>query len=174
MKFTQAFGDYSFSKGEIDFRNQRMIFQRPDLTGRHSIGYRTKLGFTGSDTPVFENFLAGGASTLRGFDFRGVSPVEGGVRVGGEFQWLNSIEYYFPLTQDDMIYGTMFVDFGTVEESVEINSDNFRVAPGLGLRINLPFAGLGGAPFAIDFAFPVDDAAGDDRQTVSFFFGALR
>ena len=174
LKFTQGFGDFDFSKGEIDFRNHRMMYQRPDFTGRHTIGFRTKLGFSGSDTPVFENFLAGGSSTLRGFDFRGVSPIEGGVRVGGEFQWLNTLEYTFPLTQDDMVYGTAFVDFGTVEESIELNSENFRVAPGLGLRINLPYAGLGGAPFAIDFAFPVSDATGDEKQTVSFFFGAFR
>ena len=139
--FRQAFGDFDFSRAEIDYRVQRLIYKRTETTGHHTLSYRTKLGFTGGSTPVFENFIAGGVSSLRGFDFRGVSPVEGNVRVGGEFQWLNSLEYQFPITNDDMWMGVAFVDFGTVESDIEINSDNFRVAPGVGLRVNVPFLG---------------------------------
>ena len=122
---------------------------------------------------MFENFFAGGATSLRGFEFRGVSPIDGGVRVGGEFQWLNSLEYQFPITNDDMIMGVAFIDFGTVEESIEINSDNFRVAPGVGLRANVPFLGLS-APISLDFAFVTDEAAGDDKTTFSFLLGVIR
>ena len=131
------------------------------------------MGFSGSSTPVFENFIAGGVTTLRGFDFRGVSPIDGNVRVGGEFQWLNSLEYQFPITNDDMLRGVAFIDFGTVEDGIEINSDNFRVAPGVGLRIDVPFAGIS-APFSIDFAFPTDEAFGDDKRTISFLLGVVR
>ena len=122
---------------------------------------------------MFENFFAGGLSTLRGFDFRGVSPLDNGVRVGGEFQWINSLEYTFPVTADDLIRGALFVDFGTVEDEIEISSDNFRVAPGFGFRVHLPFAGLG-APLSFDFAFPVSTAEGDDEKFFSFFIGAVR
>ena len=122
---------------------------------------------------MFENYIAGGMTSLRGFEYRGVSPLNGGVRVGGEFQWLNSLEYKFPLTSDDMIHGVMFVDFGTVEESVKLSSENFRVAPGLGLRVHLPFAGLG-APLAFDFAFPISTAEGDAEQSFGFLIGVLR
>ena len=173
LKFSQAFGDFTYSRGEVDYRNHQTIFARPDGSGRHTIGLSSKLGFTGSDTPVYENFFGGGISSLRGFAFRGVSPVEGGVRVGGEFQWLNSLEYNFPLTEDDMIAGALFVDFGTIEESVELNSENFRVAPGLGLRVHLPYAGLGG-PLSFDFAFPVSTAEGDEENQFSFFVGVVR
>ena len=173
LKFTQAFGDYSYSRGEIDFRNYRTIYQRPDGSGRHILEFRTKLGFSGDSTPIFENYIAGGISSLRGFKFRGVSPIEGGVRVGGAFQWLNSLQYSFPLTQGDMVHGVTFVDFGTVEESVELHSDSFRVAPGFGLRVQVPYAGLG-APLAFDFAFPVASATGDEEQTFSFLIGVVR
>jgi outer membrane protein insertion porin family len=84
--------------------------------------------------------------------------------------WLNSIEYLFPITADDMLKGVAFVDFGTVEESVEI--ENFRVAPGLGLRITVP--ALGPAPIALDFAIPIIDAPSDDKQLFSFYVGYLR
>ena len=122
---------------------------------------------------MFENFFAGGTSSLRGFDFRGVSPVDGNVRVGGEFQWLNSLEYQFPITNDDMIMGVAFVDFGTVEENITISSGNFRIAPGLGLRANVPFLGIS-APLSVDFAFAVDEATGDDKRTISFNVGWIR
>jgi outer membrane protein insertion porin family len=173
LTYKQAFGDYSFARGEIDYRVQRLIYKRTPTTGHHTLSYRTKLGFSGSSTPVFENFLGGGFSSMRGFDFRGVGPVENGVRVGGEFQWLNSLEYQFPMTYDDMVMGVAFLDFGTIEESVEINSGNFRVAPGVGLRINVPFAGMS-APLAVDFAFPTDEAAGDDKRTISWMIGLIR
>ena len=173
LSFRQAFGDFDFSRGEIEYRTQRLIYKRTQTTGHHTLSYRTKLGFSGSSTPVFENFFAGGVTTLRGFDFRGVSPVEGNVRVGGEFQWLNSLEYQFPITNDDMIMGVTFIDFGTVEDGIEINSDNFRVAPGVGLRVDVPFLGLS-APLSIDFAFPTDEAFGDDKRTISFLLGIVR
>ena len=173
VTFSQAFGDYTFSRGDFDYRRYRLIYERPDGSGRHTLSFGTKLGFTGSETPIFENYFAGGFSTMRGFDFRGAAPSENGVRVGGEFQWLNSLEYTFPLTGDDALKGVLFCDFGTVEEGIELNSENFRVAPGFGFRVAMPGAG-GGAPLAFDFAFPVSTAAGDDEKVFSFYLGVLR
>jgi outer membrane protein insertion porin family len=65
--------------------------------------------------------------------------------------------------------GVVFCDYGTVEENIEINSDNYRVAPGAGLRISVP--ALGPAPLALDFAFPLAKASTDETQVFSFFFG---
>ena len=42
----------------------------------------------------------------------------GGVRAGGRFQWLNTVEYTFPITADDMLKGVFFCDFGTVEQNI--------------------------------------------------------
>jgi outer membrane protein insertion porin family len=71
-----------------------------------------------------------------------------------------------------MIKGVVFCDFGTVEEKVAIHADDYRVAPGFGLRISIP--ALGPAPLAIDFAVPVARERTDDIQNVSFFFGLGR
>ncbi len=171
--FSQAFGDYTYSRGDLDYRRYRLLYERPDGSGRHTLSFGTRVGFSGSSTPIFENYFAGGFSTLRGFDFRGASPVQNGVRVGGEFQWLNTLEYMFPITADDMIKGVLFCDFGTVEENIEINPDNFRVAPGFGFRVSMPALGMG-APLAFDFAFPVAMAEGDDEKVFSFYLGVLR
>lgn len=170
--FEQAFGEFSFPRGDFELAQYFLMRQRPDGSGRHTAGFISKLGITGSDTPIFENYFAGGFSTIRGFQFRGASPKDGGVTVGGHFQWLNSAEYYFPLTADDMIRGTVFCDFGTVERTVAIHPDQFRVAPGFGFRINVP--AMGPAPLAFDFAFPIAQADTDHKQMFSFFFGATR
>lgn len=72
-----------------------------------------------------------------------------------------------------MIKGVAFVDFGTVEEEITLSGENFRVAPGVGLRVQVPALG-GGAPLAFDFAFPVNSADGDEEQIFSFYVSANR
>ncbi|MEM7782685.1 MAG: BamA/TamA family outer membrane protein [Planctomycetota bacterium] len=173
LGYSQAFGDFSFARADIDYRRYRLLKERPDGSGRHTLSFGTKFGVSGSSTPIFENYFAGGFSTLRGFDFRGAAPLDGGARVGGRFQWLNTIEYMFPITPDDMIKGVVFCDYGTVEQDVELNADSFRVAPGFGFRIHMPGGGIG-APLAFDFAFPVSTADGDEEQVFSFYLGVLR
>lgn len=172
LVFDQVFGEYDFSRGRINYSKYNLLRERPDGTGRHVLASTFRLGFTGSQTPVFENFFAGGYSSLRGFSFRGAGPVVNDVQVGGEFMALGSFEYVFPLTADDMLRGVAFVDYGTVEDSIELNSENFRVAPGLGLRVAVP--ALGPAPLAFDFAYPINHADTDDRQVFSFFMGFTR
>ena len=169
LSFEQMFGSFDYPRGMVDYRQYFLIRERADGTNRHTLSVSTRTGVSGSQTPIFENFFAGGQSTLRGFDYRGASPVVSGVTVGGEFMLLGTVEYMFPLTADDMLKGVFFVDAGTVEENVEINGDNFRVSPGFGLRISIP--ALGPAPLAFDFAFPVASAPYDDIEHFSFFFG---
>jgi len=169
LSFEHAFGEYDYPRGEIDYRRYFLIRERPDGSGRHVLAASLGAGVTGPDTPIFENYFAGGFTTLRGFDFRGASPVDHTVTVGGRFRLLGSFEYMLPLTADDMIRAVAFVDYGTVEEDVRINWDNFRVAPGFGFRISVP--ALGPAPLAFDFAFPVCMADTDDEQVFSFFVG---
>jgi outer membrane protein insertion porin family len=170
--YEQVFGTYSYPRGELNYNQYFMLRERPDGSGRHTLAFSTKVGVSGSQTPIYDNYFAGGFSTLRGFAFRGASPINGGVRVGGRFEFINSVEYFFPLTADDMIKGVAFCDFGTVEQDVQIKGENFRVSPGFGLRVAIP--ALGPAPLALDFAFPIAQAAGDQKQTFSFFFGASR
>jgi outer membrane protein insertion porin family len=172
LAYEQGFGEFDFPRGTLDLRQFFLIRQRPDGSGRHVLGLSTQVGVTGSNTPVFENFFAGGTTTIRGFRFRGASPVNMGTIVGGELQILGSAEYLFPITADDALRAVAFVDFGTVEEKIEVDFDNFRVAPGFGLRISVP--ALGPAPIALDLAFPIAHADGDDIQNFSFRVGLFR
>jgi outer membrane protein insertion porin family len=168
----QVIGSFTYPRATLDGRQYWLLSERPDHSGRHVLSYSSQLGFTGANTPLYDNFFAGGFSTLRGFDFRGASPVQQSIQVGGEFMWVNSLEYLFPLTADDMLHGIVFCDFGTVEPDVELKGQDFRVAPGFGLRITIP--AMGPAPIALDFAFPVHSAPTDDKQIFSFNIGFER
>ncbi|MCA9245634.1 MAG: BamA/TamA family outer membrane protein [Planctomycetales bacterium] len=172
LSFEQVIGTYSYPRAEIDARQYFLIRQRPDGSGRHVLSFSGRAGFTGSDTPIYDNYFIGGFSTIRGYGFRGASPRDPatGVRLGGEFMLLSSVEYLAPITADDMLRAVAFVDFGTVEQDVEIN--NFRVAPGVGLRITVP--ALGPAPIALDFAFPINSLGTDDERIFSFSIGLQR
>ena len=76
LSFEQAFGDYGFPRGDVDYRKYFLVRERPDGSGRHTLGYMLPAWASPArDTPIFENYFAGGYSTLRGFDFRGASPV---------------------------------------------------------------------------------------------------
>lgn len=172
FKFEEVFGRFDYARFELEYRRYWLVGKRADDSGKQTISYSTQLGFSGKDTPIFENYFAGGYATIRGFDFRGASPVVGGVEVGGRFQWLNTVEYMFPITADDAFRGVAFVDFGTVESDIEITEKNFRVAPGFGFRVAIPM--LGPAPLAFDFAYPVAMADTDDRRIFSFYMSLIR
>jgi outer membrane protein insertion porin family len=172
FSYEPNFGDFDFGRFDIENRNYLLLAERADGSGKQTISLTTRLGFSGEETPIFENYFAGGYSTMRGFDFRGANPVIDGVQVGGRFQWLNTVEYMFPITADDAFRGVAFVDFGTVERDIDVTEENFRVAPGLGLRVAIPM--LGPAPLAFDFAYPVAQADTDERRIFSFYMSALR
>jgi outer membrane protein insertion porin family len=177
MELEQVVGTFQYPRAIFDARQYLLLNERPDHSGRHVLTLATKVGFSGNNTPSYDRFFAGGFSSLRGFDFRGASPVSNPnnpaavhAQIGGNFEFLNTVEYLFPLTADDMIHGVTFVDFGTVNVGTALN--NFRVAPGLGLRITVP--AMGPAPIALDFAFPIAKTDTDQTQIFSFSVGLQR
>lgn len=165
----QVFGSFEYPITTFEARQFFTLTERIDGSGRHVLHLGGQVGWAGSETPAYDHFYAGGYSTIRGFGFRGASPKSGDVIVGGEFQLLTTAEYMFPITADDMLRGVVFVDAGTVEEDHRIDWDDFRVAPGFGLRISN--AALGPAPIALDLAFPVAREDGDKVRNFSFFIG---
>jgi len=169
ISYEQVFGSFDYPRGEVDFRKYFLFKERADGSGRRTLSYSLKLGISGSQTPLFENYFAGGFSTLRGFDFRGASPKNNGVVVGGEMRLLGSVEYMIPLTGDDMLRGVFFTDFGTVEEELKIHGEDFRVTVGFGLRLAIPL--MGPAPLALDLGVPLMREDGDEIENFSFFFG---
>ena len=120
------------------------------------------------EAPVFERFYAGGIGSMRGFDFRGISPRDGlkKNRIGGSFLVLTGAEYSFPLFAK-AVRGVFFTDMGTVEEDFGIN--RWRAAVGGGVRLTLDIFGT--VPMEFDLAFPVAKSGEDDERIFSFFVG---
>jgi outer membrane protein insertion porin family len=180
-------GDYTFTRFTADFEVFFTVDE--DFFGRKTVlSFKTQTGYifdngtidvkdslggthTISEVPLFERFYAGGHRTFRGFDFRGVGPrgarfdsgLEGDDPVGGQWMFLLSTEYNFPI-YEQFLRGVFFVDQGTVQQDVAF--DQWRVAVGAGLRLQLPF--LSQAPFAFDLAYPVLKQPGDQVRYFSF------
>ena len=151
----------------------------PNEWGGHvlSLGGRISVleGY-GDRIPVVEKLYAGGMSTLRGFDYRGVSPADPatGDQIGGKSLLVGSAQYSVPVGTEDFRVHT-FVDAGYVEKDtwdVLSGWDVLRVSTGLGFRWQAPI--LGGSSLGVDLAFPVMDEDEDDTRTIHFSLGAFR
>lgn len=168
--YEQGIADFLYPKAEFDARQYFTIYERPDGGSRQTLSLSGQVGWTDSQTPIFEKYYAGGFASLRGFQFYGVTPREFGVRTGGRWQALGSVEYMLPITADNMIQVVGFSDFGTVEDHVTL--DNFRLSVGGGLRLTIP--AMGPFPIALDFGVPILRQDFDNTQLFSFYVGVQR
>jgi len=153
------------------------VFNFPDWRGKHVLSYGGTLGIVEStsedDVPIFERFFAGGANSIRGFQFRGVGPVDRKTeeQIGGNILILGTVEYSLPL-YGDMLRGALFVDVAKVDNSDkrdDFGSDSLRSSWGFGFRAKVPF--MGNSVVSVNFGFPISDNETDDEQTVTFNFG---
>ena len=169
--YEQLTGEHNFGVFNMLYNQFFTTYKRPDGSGRHVIVYRGQFGVASTTTPVYERFFAGGFTTIRGFQFRGVGPNSNGFFVGGDFMMLNSLEYQIPVTAKDNIFVVGFVDSGTVSRRIN-EFDNYAVSAGFGLRFTVPM--LGPVPIALDFGFPIVKPSGDITQVFNFWMGFSR
>ncbi|MEK0425479.1 MAG: Translocation and assembly module TamA precursor, partial [Planctomycetota bacterium] len=62
--YDQVFGEFDFPRGQVNYSKYFLVRERADGSGRHTFTSAIRTGFAGADQPVFENFFAGGFSTL--------------------------------------------------------------------------------------------------------------
>ncbi len=161
-------GEYTFSKPSASVTWYKTL--RTDLLERKSVlGVRGDVAYIAGDAPMFEKYYGGGFGSVRGFQYRGISP-RNGIRddaIGGNFILLTGAEYSFPL-YGRTIRGVTFIDMGTVEEDFELT--DWRVSAGFGIRIDIDF--FGPVPMIFDFGFPIAKSDDDDTQVFNFSMGA--
>jgi outer membrane protein insertion porin family len=169
LGFEQVTGTYTYPLGSAEFSKYFTIWQRRDGSGKHVLALRSQALFAGDEAPVYERFYAGGFHSLRGFAFRGVGPFDPatGYNVGGQFSFLNTIEYQIPVLANDKFFMVAFCDHGTVERKFDIT--NYRVTAGFGFRIVTPITGP--VPLALDFGFPIVKGPFDQKQVFAFYVG---
>ncbi len=160
----QGFGSFTFTKFDAEGRIYIPTISRPDGTGKQFFTLRGHFGIATDSTPVYERFFAGNFGSLRGFQYRSVSPHAFGVSTGGIMMAVGSVEYQFPWNAKDTFNQIIFTDFGTVTPNYQLN--DMRISVGTGLKIKIPM--FGPMPFEFDLAFPVMHAYGDKVQYFNF------
>jgi translocation and assembly module TamA len=131
-----------------------------------TLGLRARLGsITGADLdniPATRRFYSGGGGSIRGFDYRGVSPLDGSGRaIGGRS--LNEISFEARIKITKAIGIVPFIDGGSAYTSSLPKFNDIRWGAGIGLRYYTDFA-----PVRIDVATPINRRTGD--PTVAFYF----
>jgi outer membrane protein assembly complex protein YaeT len=156
--------------GRINADYERHWTTYVDVQDRKSVlSVKAEAGYIAGDAPIYERYYAGGIGSLRGFEFRGISPRQG-LRhdaIGGDFLLLTGAEYSFPLVAETL-RGVTFLDMGTVERDFGLTT--WRAAIGFGIRLHIDF--FGPVPLEFDFAAPLLREHRDEQQVFSFFIGA--
>lgn len=119
--------------------------------------------------PIFDRFFLGGANTIRGFDYRAISPRdENDEPIGGKTMGMATAEYTFPLIT--RVRGAFFFDVGGVfPDAGQFDFGQLDGAVGLGVRLNLPIG-----PIQVDYGWPVitDDNNKGETGRFSFTMGS--
>ena len=77
--YEQGFGEFNYPRVDLQAVQYFTLYERPDGYGKHILQFRGQSTWTGEDTPLFERLYAGGYSSFRGFEFRGVTPPSNGL-----------------------------------------------------------------------------------------------
>jgi outer membrane protein insertion porin family len=124
--------------------------------------------------PYTERYFLGGVSVLRGFQFRGVGPIDDGFAIGGETSVTGSVDLFYPLVQApipgtfedrDVLRAGVFADAGILGQGpFEVPADELRMSAGFTIGFLVPI------PLTLAFGFPVIEKEGDLRRTFSLSF----
>ena len=120
-----------------------------------------------SDVPYYNKWYLGGPTTLRGFEFRDVSPRDQfDEPIGGKTYGFFSAEYSLDIVSPirfAIFYDAGFVNRGAYDFNPATYNDNF----GFGLRLF-----VAGAPLSLDFGIPITgDKLNKKGNQFNFSFG---
>ena len=118
------------------------------------------------ELPDYERFYLGGMNSLRGFDWRDVSPTEINIlgqesRIGGDKFIQFNFEVIFPLLKDAGLMGVVFFDTGNAyDNGVNIDLGDMRESVGYGIRWYSPMG-----PIRLEYGHILDpeDDEGDGQ-----------
>jgi outer membrane protein insertion porin family len=125
---------------------------------------------SGKDLPDYERFYLGGINSLRGFNWRAVSPIdEDGLNYGGDRYIQFNLEYLFPIIKDAGFMGLFFYDAGNAYDGGSIDLSDMRESAGFGVRWYSPMG-----PLRLERGYILDrkpgEAAGRWEFTIGGFF----
>lgn len=114
----------------------------------------------GNTIPYYDRFFIGGESTVRGYDFRRISPVDPttNIPIGGTKMFFGNFEWVFPI--EHKFQFSIFFDIGGVwleDESFFSGSESMKGSWGFEARFNLPVFQM---PIRLTYGIPLDDVPG--------------
>jgi len=176
--FEQVTGEHTFGILNGTYTRYRTVYE--DLAERKTV-LATKVHaatILGGDAPIFEKFYAGGMSSLRGFEYRGISTrgalesngipitsVEDGDPIGSDWVFLANTELIVPMVGESLSW-LLFVDSGTID------SGHYRASIGTGIQILIP-QWFGPVPMRFEIATPLMKDDSDETRAFSFSVGRL-
>ncbi|MEN6386601.1 MAG: BamA/TamA family outer membrane protein [Phycisphaerales bacterium] len=166
ISYEQVAGDRTFGIVEGTLRIYKTLHE--DIARRKTVlENKFYAGSVVGNAPVFEKFYGGGIGSIRGFDYRGVSPRSGpdDDPIGSKWVATTSHEVIVPLYTETLA-GLFFVDTGIVE------TGGVRASVGIGIQIMIP-QWFGPVPMRFELAAPFLKDEDDDTQIFSFSAGAL-
>ena len=132
---------------------------------KHLIETGLRLGASDSlsgtqEVPVFDRFYAGGLGSVRGFNYRRVSPIENGNAVGGQSLAVINVDYTFPVPFLDIMRGVVFIDAGNVNrDSFKFSFSDFSTSVGPGIKVKTPLG-----PIALYYGYPIFNKDSEDEN----------
>jgi len=149
-------GSY-FLKTEVGASHYWPVGRDERLVIANRVRLGSIVGALRESIPANERFYSGGGSSLRGYNYLTVSPLDGDIPIGGRSVLEASLELRRAIT--NTVGVVAFVDAGAAFDSEYPDfGESFRYGAGLGLRYFSPIG-----PLRFDVAVPLNKRGIDDR-----------
>lgn len=156
--------DVNYIKSTLGLSGYKKLFNVV-FASRILVGVIEPFGVTGTfDIPIFKRFFAGGPTSVRGFPFQRLGPLDkSGDPIGGNSLLEGSFETRFPIYKD--FGGVVFFDYGNVySKAFDYKLSELKYSPGVGLRYNTLIG-----PIRADVGYALNPEPGIRR--IQFWFG---
>jgi len=164
--------DLTYYKISYEHRRYWKLTQDLIFSARAEVGYGDSYGDT-SRLPLWENYFAGGPTSLRGFKARSIGPRDSqGDPIGGNGLYTGTVELLFPppLRQvSEAVRISTFVDFGGLVDTKQtdlFDPDELRYSTGVGVSWLSPVGAL-----TVSYALPFNADAQDEEEEFQFTLG---
>jgi len=148
--------EMAYYQPAITARAYHKVYKEVVLAGQ--VNLQTIQGIQGTDfIPSFKRLYLGGSSTVRGYDFQKLPPLDSNAQpIGGQTGFHASLETRFPIYQ--ALSGVLFVDAGLLDtEPFALDFSQTRYTCGAGLRYNTVVG-----PIRLDFGYKLNPQTGKD------------
>jgi len=163
--------DLTFFKVSYGHRRYFPLTRTLVFSANGQVGYGMGYGDT-DQLPLYENYFAGGPSTVRGFKANTLGPRTSppvDLALGGNLQLVGNLELLFPPPFDvESVRMAAFMDVGNVfdTESSGFQLSDLRYSAGVGASWLSPLGAL-----TVSFAYPLNEKSQDETQAFQFNFG---